>query len=557
MMDEGVKVLKRKSLLRLMKIGLMFRLITLIILVIIPRIGLIRCFDCSSGHTAEKDWAFGNGIVMILYLSEKLVRVIKGGLLQSYYQSIILVASILSIIASVGSSLLMFQLSFEITGSIEFSNLSALLHIFSPSPSTQAVVYTEPFFSFFYLLGSYLYIKLKNDQQSHSGQPVFRPVNNQNILASGKIDNWISSGTIGFFSKRLIVSISFLCATSFRSIGILQSLYWVWDFFERFLTNLEQMNIKDETFKHKDLLRFITLVMINLIENLTLTLVTISPFIYDQLRAYKIFCSRGEKITEVGLIEDREWCTRLIPMIYTFVQEKYWDVGLFKYWNVKQVPLFILSSPMYLISIIGTLNYFYINRINHCKRFLNLIKLIIKTLSKKENKKRKKKPQSEDSPQSSVKSFNNLLIESQSKNSTRNTHQSSDQTIINQRSKSSEKMILFENQKFDLFVVMNLILTIMMLVNSHVQIILRQASTMPFIWWALANQLQINNQKGKRFNHNNELYYNHKKRLNEVGKGVFGRLIEALNSCFVFGHYFDYLVIWIPISIILWAGFYP
>lgn len=45
------------------------------------------------------------------------------------------------------------------------------------------------------------------------------------------------------------------------------------------------------------------------------------------------------------------YCTSIMPNIYAYVQEKYWNVGLFKYWELKQIPNFALAFPIIFISV--------------------------------------------------------------------------------------------------------------------------------------------------------------------------------------------------------------
>lgn len=52
------------------------------------------------------------------------------------------------------------------------------------------------------------------------------------------------------------------------------------------------------------------------------------------------------------------YCTSLFPNIYNYVQEKYWNVGLLRYWELKQIPNFLLAFPMILISFSCICSYF-------------------------------------------------------------------------------------------------------------------------------------------------------------------------------------------------------
>ena len=41
-----------------------------------------------------------------------------------------------------------------------------------------------------------------------------------------------------------------------------------------------------------------------------------------------------------------EWCFYRVPLIYPAVQAKYWNVGFLKYWRIAQLPNFIVGGPV-------------------------------------------------------------------------------------------------------------------------------------------------------------------------------------------------------------------
>ena len=66
-------------------------------------------------------------------------------------------------------------------------------------------------------------------------------------------------------------------------------------------------------------------------------IITIFPFIMFQFFGYILYCSGETK---------REWCSLFYPNLYGFVQKEYWKVGFLKYYELKQIPNFILASPV-------------------------------------------------------------------------------------------------------------------------------------------------------------------------------------------------------------------
>ncbi|GAN01003.1 dolichol-p-mannose mannosyltransferase [Mucor ambiguus] len=82
------------------------------------------------------------------------------------------------------------------------------------------------------------------------------------------------------------------------------------------------------------------------LRSIVYTMVTASGFALFQYYAYKEFCSL-----------DRPWCTGKIPLIYSFVQKEYWDVGFMSYYEIKQIPNFVLAAPIIALSVFGLKAY--------------------------------------------------------------------------------------------------------------------------------------------------------------------------------------------------------
>ncbi|TDH74460.1 hypothetical protein CCR75_003027 [Bremia lactucae] len=58
---------------------------------------------------------------------------------------------------------------------------------------------------------------------------------------------------------------------------------------------------------------------------------------------------------------DRSWCAGAATnwtAMYTFIQSEYWNVGLFQYYELKQLPNFILAAPVIILSLHALYGFF-------------------------------------------------------------------------------------------------------------------------------------------------------------------------------------------------------
>lgn len=56
------------------------------------------------------------------------------------------------------------------------------------------------------------------------------------------------------------------------------------------------------------------------------------------------------------------WCSSNFPVSYSYVQEQYWNVGFFKYYEFKQIPNFLLATPIITIILANSFKYFVSNQ---------------------------------------------------------------------------------------------------------------------------------------------------------------------------------------------------
>lgn len=96
------------------------------------------------------------------------------------------------------------------------------------------------------------------------------------------------------------------------------------------------------------------------------------PFLLYQFYSYKVFCNplasykdlpvhvlnygnnQKYKMPHTGL---SPWCHQSVPISYSYVQSTHWDVGFLHYYELKQIPNFVLALPMICLSACAVVNY--------------------------------------------------------------------------------------------------------------------------------------------------------------------------------------------------------
>lgn len=81
--------------------------------------------------------------------------------------------------------------------------------------------------------------------------------------------------------------------------------------------------------------------------------ISASGYISFQIYSYIKFCQQSpRKSGQLNL--KPSWCYNLIPHPYSQVQAKFWDVGLFRYYQLKQLPNFLLALPITVMALVGS-----------------------------------------------------------------------------------------------------------------------------------------------------------------------------------------------------------
>lgn len=176
-------------------------------------------------------------------------------------------------------------------------------------------------------------------------------------------DKWLKSGR--YLNCRDVAYIIPIClSTCTRSNGLLNVGFLVYYLFDVFVKRLQDCTCSA--------LKSVMIGIKFLLITVTSSIFCILPFVAFQIYCYSLFCTDfvnnlPKHITEYGLTNNyilpgmfskhnQSWCFKDIPFAYSYVQEHYWNVGFLQYYEIKQIPNFILASPLIFI----LLRYSYI-----------------------------------------------------------------------------------------------------------------------------------------------------------------------------------------------------
>ncbi|XP_056142851.1 palmitoyltransferase ZDHHC18-A [Lampris incognitus] len=165
-------------------------------------------------------------------------------------------------------------------------------------------------------------------------------------------------------------------ATAARSNGLVNAGFLL---YLPSLRALSQIRMYRTTAKgHGKVVRYVWVVACLLFTSLLGTAIIALPFFAFQYYGYRTFCTPSVSLEQIppallSLAERKGyrlpdengppplWCMRPLPLLYSHIQDVYWDVGLLRYFQLRQIPNFLLAMPMATLGITAAYAYYQAN----------------------------------------------------------------------------------------------------------------------------------------------------------------------------------------------------
>lgn len=152
-----------------------------------------------------------------------------------------------------------------------------------------------------------------------------------------------------------IAAVTVAMGTLVRSNGLLSVVFLVYFFLKHKLTD-EYTNRKEGIhLLNIDFVKKFCPSPCQFLKIIGLLVLSLVPFLVYQYHIFNTVCGLPH-IVDAGTDTVDHWCKRLVPFSYSYVQETYWNVGLFRYYEFKQIPNFILAAPVIGIVFAGCLS---------------------------------------------------------------------------------------------------------------------------------------------------------------------------------------------------------
>ncbi|KAK5653361.1 hypothetical protein OQA88_9053 [Cercophora sp. LCS_1] len=166
----------------------------------------------------------------------------------------------------------------------------------------------------------------------------------------------LASPSIKGDGYRIMAGLAFGLATAFRSNGILNGIPFAWEVIQLFLPRLVNALTSIGRERDREVLSTVSAVR-RFLALIVGGVAVAAGSLVPQAVAYQRFCASPPSSAEETPVPRPPWCDALVPSIYTYVQGHYWDNGFLRYWTLSNVPLFLLAAPMLAVMAKSGVHY--------------------------------------------------------------------------------------------------------------------------------------------------------------------------------------------------------
>ncbi|KAL6708979.1 ER membrane glycoprotein subunit of the GPI transamidase complex-like protein [Coniothyrium glycines] len=256
------------------------------------------------GKLHEQEWAFSWVYSRLLSLTGQYVFRCEECPLQCY----VVAGIVISNLCHLCSAFILYHLVILIVERPErhqIALVASVLHILTPAALFLAAPYAEALFSLLNFGGILMYAQSK----------LHEPSRTQTLVKD---------------ALKLCSGLCFATACLIRSNGLLSGLIFLFDLVGQ-LASLKPASWNAQSCRRA-------------VVTCTAGTLVLLGFIAPQYLAYLEFCVGDPHSV-------RPWCKKALPSIYSWVQSHYWNVGLFHYWTLSNLPLFVMATPMLWILV--------------------------------------------------------------------------------------------------------------------------------------------------------------------------------------------------------------
>eukprot|EP01083_Nonionella_stella_P027619 76084_1 len=251
------------------------------------------------GYIHVQEHAFFPGLPLIIRGSAEIVSFISGGLLTIRF-AIVFCGFLISNVSFVLAARQFYRLGNIVLKNSSLAYSSAVLFCFTPANIFMSSIYTESLWAFISF----------------------------SAMIQWQRGNFVISASI------------FSLASCIRSNGVLFCGYFAFHALQHSFRAIRKQAIM------KSLL-FVWL------KDILCCIIVVAPVLEFNFYGYMRYCSNDGTGGEL-----LPFCSNWHPFgIYSYVQKKYWGVGLFSYYQFKQIPNFLLAAPVLYVTGVSLLEY--------------------------------------------------------------------------------------------------------------------------------------------------------------------------------------------------------